>query len=201
MTAEQDSRRVGRELAAEAARYASLGWMRGTSGNLSVVLSRSPLRLAVTASGRDKGELSADDVVVVDELGGALPDQTEEPSAEAQLHAVISAVTGAGAVVHVHSTTAVLAAQRFPGGVGLEGLEMLKALGRAACGELVTIPVIENCQDMSLLGERFRASHDGAVPVVIVSGHGLYAWGGDLRQARRHTEAVDWLLKVALGVP
>jgi len=33
------------------------GWMLGTSGNLSVVLEREPLRLAITASGLDKGAL------------------------------------------------------------------------------------------------------------------------------------------------
>ncbi|EKX61287.1 hypothetical protein STRIP9103_01700 [Streptomyces ipomoeae 91-03] len=45
---------AGAVLAAESARFASSGWMRGTSGNLPVVLSRDPLRPAVTASGHDK---------------------------------------------------------------------------------------------------------------------------------------------------
>lgn len=66
-----DLHRAGSVLAAEAARYASFGWMRGTSGNLSVVVSRDPLRLAVTASGHDKGELTASDVVLVDGQGAA----------------------------------------------------------------------------------------------------------------------------------
>src|SRR3954468_14767078 len=52
---------AGRALAAEAARFAAMGWMRGTSGNLSVVLDRDPLRLAVTVSGLDKGELTSAD--------------------------------------------------------------------------------------------------------------------------------------------
>ena len=59
---------AGAALAAESARMAGLGWMRGTSGNLSVVLTRDPLRLAVTVSGLDKGELTSADVVVVDEM-------------------------------------------------------------------------------------------------------------------------------------
>jgi len=63
---------AGDALAAAAARFASLGWMRGTSGNVSLVLSSDPLRLAVTASGRDKGELTAADVVVVDADGRAV---------------------------------------------------------------------------------------------------------------------------------
>ena len=57
------------QLADEAARYAAMGWMRGTSGNLSVVLARDPLRLAVTASGLDKGELTARDHVEIDDDG------------------------------------------------------------------------------------------------------------------------------------
>ncbi|HRD99768.1 MAG TPA: hypothetical protein PLV68_00635, partial [Ilumatobacteraceae bacterium] len=39
---------AGGHLAAEAARFAALGWMRGTSGNLSTVLQRDPLHLAIT---------------------------------------------------------------------------------------------------------------------------------------------------------
>ncbi|MDF3142250.1 class II aldolase/adducin family protein, partial [Streptomyces sp. T21Q-yed] len=68
MTAEisqLDLEEAGAVLAAESARFASFGWMRGTSGNLSVVLTRDPLRLAVTASGHDKGELTPADVVLV----------------------------------------------------------------------------------------------------------------------------------------
>ena len=53
---------AGQALAAESARYAAMGWMRGTSGNLSMTLGRDPLRLAVTASGRDKGELTSSDM-------------------------------------------------------------------------------------------------------------------------------------------
>src|SRR5215203_1181885 len=79
---------AGTALAAASARLAQLGWMRGTAGNLSVVLRREPLCLAVTASGIDKGALTAADVVAVDGAGGAIdPAETRRPSAEAALHA------------------------------------------------------------------------------------------------------------------
>ena len=130
-----------------------MGWMRGSSGNLSVTLCRDPLRLAVTASGLDKGELTAEDVVVVDAFGAAV--SGGRPSAEAGLHARIAAVTGAGAVVHVHALAPVLAAARWPDGVALYGLEMLKGLGRAADGDLVTVPVIANGQG-EMKGQLFR---------------------------------------------
>ncbi|HEY3872682.1 MAG TPA: methylthioribulose 1-phosphate dehydratase [Actinocrinis sp.] len=195
---------AGRALAAESARFAGLGWMRGTSGNLSAVLSTDPLHLAVTVSGADKGELTSRDVVVVDEGGRAVPDQPrpgQVPSAEAGLHARIAAHTGAGAVVHVHTLPAVLAAHYWPDGVVLRNLEMLKGIGRAAHGEDVRLPVVGNDQDMRVLGDAFEKAYDRAapVPVLLVGRHGLYAWGRDLAQARHHTEIVDWLLRFHLA--
>lgn len=198
-TTDAGLRQVGVELAAEAARLASLGWMRATSGNLAVVLGRDPLRVAVTATGLDKGELTADDVVVVDERGQALAGQVARPSVEAALHARVLSLSGAGASVHVHPVAAVVAGCRWPGGIAVEGLEMLKALGRAAAGDRVTIPVVDNSQDMTVLGDRLAAVFDARVPAVVVAGHGLYVWGKDLRQARHHAEAVEWLLEVALA--
>jgi methylthioribulose-1-phosphate dehydratase len=187
---------VGQQLADEAARYAAMGWMRGTSGNLSVVLGRDPLRLAVTASGLDKGELTADDHVEIDELG--LPVSGGVPSAEAGLHARIAAVSGAGAVVHVHAMAPVLAGERWPGGVPLRDLEMLKGFGRAAHDDLVTIPVVPNDQDMRVLGDAFERGYRADTPALIVARHGIYVWGADLRQARYRLECLEWLLRFIL---
>jgi methylthioribulose-1-phosphate dehydratase len=189
-----DVEQAGEALARESARFAALGWMRGTSGNLSIVLAADPLRLAVSASGRDKGELTADDVVVVDSLGRAVDDGAAKPSAEAALHARIAELTGAGAVVHVHHLGSVIAAERASTGIRVEGLEMLKGIGRAAEGDEVHIPVIANSQDMRELGDRFAKAYEPATPAVVIARHGLYAWGRDLLQARHHTEIVAWVL-------
>ena len=185
---------AGDALAREAARFAALGWMRGTSGNLSVVVDADPLRIAVTASGRDKGELTAADAVVVDAAGRGVAPGGPKPSAEAAFHARIIELTGARAVVHVHHLGAVIAADRFPAGVRVEGLEMLKGIGRGAEDDVVTIPVIPNSQDMHELGDRLAKSYEAATPAVLIAKHGLYVWGTDLRQARHHTEIVAWVL-------
>jgi methylthioribulose-1-phosphate dehydratase len=191
---------AGARLAAEARRLTALGWMRATSGNLSEVLAPDPLRLAVTASGVDKGELAAESVVVVDAEGnpvavdGLAP---LKPSDEAALHARIAAATGAGAVIHVHPLAAVVAGRRSPEGVRLRGLEMQKALGRDA-DEEVLVPVIANSQDMGELSDRFDAAHDPRTPGVVVADHGLYVWGRDLVQARHRTESLEWLLEFHL---
>ncbi|MFD6288794.1 methylthioribulose 1-phosphate dehydratase [Streptomyces sp. NPDC060205] len=187
---------AGAVLAAESARFASFGWMRGTSGNLSVVLSRDPLRLAVTASGHDKGELTPADVVLVDGEGSAV--SGGKPSAEAALHARVAALTGAGAVVHVHTVASVALGRRSPGGIVLSDLEMLKGVGVPAHDVEVTLPVIANSQDMTVLGDRLEGARDSRMPAVVVAGHGLYVWGDSPRQARHHTEVVEWLLELEL---
>ncbi|NEC90554.1 methylthioribulose 1-phosphate dehydratase [Streptomyces sp. SID12501] len=192
-----DIEKAGAVLAAESARFASFGWMRGTSGNLSVVLSRDPLLLAVTASGHDKGELTPADVVLVDAQGAAV--NGGKPSAEAELHARVAALTGADAVVHVHTVASVAMGRREPGGIVFKDVEMLKGVGQPAHDVEVTLPVITNSQDMKVLGDRLDAARDPRMPAVVVAGHGLYVWGDDPRQARHHTEVVEWLLELELS--
>jgi methylthioribulose-1-phosphate dehydratase len=190
---------AGHALAAEAARYTAMGWMRGTSGNLSVRLSDDPLRLAVTASGLDKGSLTFEDVVEIDAAGTAvLPGKV--PSAEAGLHGRIAQVSGAGAVIHVHVLAPVLAAERWPDGVELRDLEMLKGFGRSAHDDLVTIPVVPNSQDMVVLGDAFERGFRADTPALIVARHGLYVWGTDLMQARHRAECLEWLLRFIMAV-
>ncbi|WP_278102798.1 methylthioribulose 1-phosphate dehydratase [Microbacterium proteolyticum] len=197
---------AGAALAAEASRFSGYGWMRGTSGNLSVVIDRDPLVLAVTASGLDKSELTDRDVVLIGADGGALdPDDPRPPSAEAGLHAHIAARTGAGAVFHVHAFDAVVAGHRWPGGVEIRDMEMLKGIGHRAHDETVTIPVIANDQDMAVEAARFDEVYVPAtaevpeVPALIVASHGMYAWGVDIAAARRHLEIAEWLLRFTVA--
>ncbi|GAA4423188.1 methylthioribulose 1-phosphate dehydratase [Actinokineospora soli] len=200
----RDALAAGTALAAESARYTGLGWMRGTSGNLSVTLSRDPLRLAVTASGLDKGELAPTDFVVVDADGAADADQPGGPgllpSAEAGLHAPIAVVAGAGAVVHLHMLAPVVAAELWPSGIVLRDLEMLKGFGRRAEGDEVVIPVVPNSQDMDVLGDDFERVHCPDTPALVVARHGVYVWADDLLTARHRAECLEWLLRFATEV-
>ncbi|KTS05266.1 methylthioribulose 1-phosphate dehydratase [Microbacterium testaceum] len=199
-------RAAGAALAAEASRFSGYGWMRGTSGNLSVVVDRDPLVLAVTASGLDKSELTDRDVVLIDAAGESLdPGDPRPPSAEAGLHAHIAARTGANAVFHVHAFNAVVAGHRWPEGVEIRDMEMLKGIGHRAHDETVTIPVIRNHQDMTVeaawFDEVYRpgTAEVPEVPALIVASHGIYAWGADVAAARRHLEITEWLLRFAVA--
>jgi methylthioribulose-1-phosphate dehydratase len=183
------------DLARASRRLYALGWMRGTSGNVSV---RDGSDILVTASGIDKSAVEAADAVLIDIRGEALPGQDKRPSAEAPIHAAVISQTEAGAVVHVHSLAAVEAAARWPTGVPLVDVEQLKGIGRGAHGDAVVVPVVSNSQDMADLSGRLLAARDPGVPGVIVAEHGLYAWGDSLGQAIDRTESFDWLFDHAL---
>jgi len=100
----------------------------GTSGNFSAVLSRDPLRLAITVSGVDKGLLSADQIVEIDAHGQVVAG-SGNPSAESSLHIAIARARGAGAVLHTHSIwSTIFSDTASEGGVAIEGYEMLKGL-------------------------------------------------------------------------
>src|SRR5712691_6505918 len=80
------------------------GWALGTSGNFSTVLDREPLRLAITASSVDKGRMTPDQILEIDENGRVLSGGGQgKPSAETLLHLAIVGNLRAGAVLHTHS--------------------------------------------------------------------------------------------------
>jgi 1,2-dihydroxy-3-keto-5-methylthiopentene dioxygenase len=66
------------------------GWVLGSSGNMSAVLSRDPLRIAITASGRDKGSLGQEHFIEIDERGSVVAG-AGRPSDETPLHLAIVA--------------------------------------------------------------------------------------------------------------
>ena len=80
------------ELAAIGRRFYARGWVLGTSGNFSAVVSRKPLRLAITSSSLPKGTLRASDILECDEQGRVVPrskTSKAKPSAETLLHVEI----------------------------------------------------------------------------------------------------------------
>lgn len=191
---------VAGELVEAAAELHRGGLMAATSGNLSAVVQRDPLRLAVTPSGFDKGSLKPSDVLCVD-AGGAVVAGTGRPSDELPLHLEVVERTGAGGVVHTHSIWATLVSQAHAteGGLTLFGYEMLKALaGVRTHRHREWLPILGNAQDYRELraevGATLRASP--ASHGLLLAGHGLYSWGRDLREARRHAEALEFLLEV-----
>ena len=176
------------------------GWVLGTSGNFSSVLSREPFRLAITSSGIDKGLIDAVNILEVDEMGSVVSG-TARASAETLLHVEIARRRGAGAVLHTHSiwSNILSEASAARGGIEISGYEMLKGLeGVQSHDEREWLPILENSQDMAALSgvvgetlDRFPACHG-----FLLRRHGLYTWGRDLAEAKRHVEIFEFLLEV-----
>lgn len=175
------------------------GWCDGTGGNFSVVVDREPLQLLMAPSGVDKGAVTSGDLIVVNGEGKVMKGKGRA-SAETLMHLRIVEQCGAGAVLHTHSINATWLSRRFldQGSLVLEGWEMLKGLqGINTHATSIELPIINNDQNLETLSETAGQRLEQAPHGLLVSGHGLYAWGADLQQARRHTEIHEFLLELA----
>jgi methylthioribulose-1-phosphate dehydratase len=175
------------------------GWALGTSGNFSALVSREPFRLAITRSGIDKGALSPGDILEIDGEGKVVAG-SGQPSAEASLHRAIVRARGAGAVLHTHSIWSTILSDAAGGdGLVLEGYEMLKGLdGVATHQHREWLPILENTQDWAAAVPQVEAMV-AAQPNThgfLIRRHGLYTWGRDLAEAKRHVETLEFLLEV-----
>ncbi|MGD0674491.1 MAG: methylthioribulose 1-phosphate dehydratase [Polyangiaceae bacterium] len=169
------------------------GWAPATAGNYSVRLDSR--HMAITVSGRHKGRLAAEDVMVVDCDGRPL--DARRPSAETPLHAVMYRLDPSlAAVVHTHSvlsTVLGMGAERS-GDLRLAGYEMLKALpGISTHDTSISVPIFDNTQDMLLLARSVEERWNKACPGYLIRGHGLYTWGATMAEALRSVEAFEFL--------
>ncbi len=187
---------TGRELAAQ-------GWTPATSSNFSMRLAGE--LIAMTVSGRDKGRLTPDDVMVVDGVGQPVG-TTARPSAETALHTQIyRRFPEVQAVLHTHSRQQTVASRLFaPAGVlRLEGWELQKAItGFTTHASVLELPVFPNTQHMPELTARVEAWLDAGRPLhaYLIEGHGLYTWGANMTDAKRHVEALEFLIACELDL-
>ncbi len=159
--------------------------------------------IAITVSGRHKGRLTPDDVMVIDANGEAVG-TIAKPSAETLLHTHIYArFPGTGAVLHTHSRAQTLASKLFErqGFIAFEDYELLKAFAGNLTHDLcMRVPVFSNTQDMPALVSEINAFMDRE-PIThgyLIEGHGIYTWGATMNDARRHLDAFEFLLECEL---
>lgn len=169
------------------------GWVPATSGNFSARLADG--RIAITVSGRHKGDLKREDIMLVDAAGNSLDGR--RPSAETLLHtALYRRFPGVGAVLHPHSPCATLISRWFTGEVVLEDYELLKALEGIDTHEArVVVPIFGNDQNIARLAAEVDDYMDRNPELLayIIAGHGFYTWGSSVTDALRHVEALEFL--------
>jgi methylthioribulose-1-phosphate dehydratase len=192
-------KQAAQELAAFSRALYERGWMPGTSGNLSMRLPDQPQKALITASGRDKGELTTQDMVEIDACKGepSRPGQLRA-SAETSIHAAVYRTTQAEAVIHVHSPYATVVASRAQltnttSLLHIERFELLKGLGLRDPSS-TAVAVFPNWPDVPLIAEDVEAyalSATDAPPGLLIADHGITTWGESLAQARNRLECLE----------
>jgi methylthioribulose-1-phosphate dehydratase len=169
------------------------GLAPATSGNYSIRLPDG--RIVITVSGIHKGKLTKADIMTMDTAGKPLEDK--KPSDEALLHSQIYRLyPEAAAILHVHSVPGTVVTRLNPlNEIILIGNEMLKVMpGIKTHDTSITVPVVDNSQDMQELSgaleDRFRKN----VPAYLIREHGFYVWGKDMAEAERIAEGLEYLL-------
>jgi methylthioribulose-1-phosphate dehydratase len=182
--------------------FHSRGWVPATGGNFSARLSSE--QVLITASGVHKGELRRSDFLVADMDGRPL-EAGRKSSYETGLHLQIyRRDPSIGAVLHVHTIANTVLSRRLDR-IVLSDYELLKLLpGAPDPAARVEIPVFGNDQDIARLSARVDAHMDVQnkgemkVPAYLIAGHGLYAWGDNVAQARHRVEALEFMLECEL---
>lgn len=200
------------------ARYHRAGWLFGTSGNLS---QRVGDRVVVTASGRDKGHLGPEDFVELDLDGNLLAAGNDvaadiirpvtgarcRPSAEATIHlAVYRTWPEARCALHVHTIASTLTT---PDGAFADdtprrtftGLELIKGWDLWDEHAVAHLPIFPNWPAVPDIARDIEAFYHAQpsrdVPALLITSHGITAWGNDAFSANRHLEVTEFLCQVA----
>ncbi|MFZ0869950.1 MAG: methylthioribulose 1-phosphate dehydratase [Rhodanobacter sp.] len=190
-------------IADTARELATLGWTPATSSNFSMRIDAD--HAAITISGRHKGRLGRDDIMLIDMHGHAVGTDAR-PSAETALHTqVYRRWPEMWAVLHTHSRTQSVASRLFAsdGVIRLQGWELQKAItGFTTHDSMLEIPVFPNTQHMPELVAQVDAWLDAGKPLhaYLIDGHGIYTWGRNMAETHRHLEALEFLLGCELDL-
>jgi methylthioribulose-1-phosphate dehydratase len=194
-----------RELLTELLRlFYAKNWVSGTGGGICATTPDGGLWLA--PSGVHKERVSPRDFFLVDvATGGVLAgpeDQRLRPSECGPIFRAAILRRRAGAVMHSHALSAVLAADLAQGdAVVFERLEMLKGIKGVSYRDRHAVPVIANTNreadlvhqaEAVLADDRFGGSY-----CILVRDHGAYIWGADAWETKRHAEVYHFLFEAA----
>ena len=181
------------QVAAACRALAQAGLVRATSGNVS---AREGDRVAITPTGGVLGELTADQIVVVD-LDGAVVEGSLAPTSEIALHLGVYRRYGAGAVVHTHAPVATalsIVVDELP----CVHYEMLALGGAIRVAPYRTFGTPE-------LAEVVLDALDGRT-AALMANHGALNYGTDIDTAVDGALLLEWACEVywraaALGEP
>lgn len=199
ITTEEKQRVIG-ELRDVKGLFASRGWFAGTSGNLSIRagdFSPEQFSFAITASGKDKSQQTPEDFLFVDQHGKPCEATKLKPSAETLIHCEIYKQTGCGAIFHVHTVFNNLVSEWFWNrkSVPVDGVELIKAFNIWDEEAHIEIPIVSNFADIPRIVPEVTERLDQRIPGILLRKHGIYAWGANAFEAKRHIEAFEFIFE------
>ncbi|KAI4456271.1 methylthioribulose-1-phosphate dehydratase [Holotrichia oblita] len=185
-----------------------LGWVTGTGGGISI---KHEDKIYIAPSGVQKERIQPDDIFVQNIEGRDLelppPEKKLKKSQCTPLFMCAYTARNAGAVIHSHSKSAVMATLLYPGKeFTCTHLEMIKGikdqkLGRNICyNERLVVPIIENTPFEEDLKDRMAQviTEYPSTCAVLVRRHGVYVWGDTWQQAKTMSECYDYLFDIAV---
>ena len=170
-----------------------------TFGNVSAI-DRNAGVIGIKPSGVNYDELKPADIVVVD-LEGTIIEGDRRPSSDTKTHLVLyNNFPDIGGVVHTHSTYAVAwaqAAREIPV-LGTTHADHLHI--EIPCTEFLTKEMIKGDYERETGNQiinRFRDLNYQEVEMVLIAGHGPFAWGTTPEQAVYNSVVLEELAKMA----
>lgn len=190
-----------RELIVELCRqFYGQGWVSGTGGGISI---REGNRVYVAPSGVQKERLTPEDIFVLDlhgEIVGTPANSSLKVSACTPLFFNAYKLRDAGAVLHSHSMSAMLATLVYDDVFEVTHLEMMKGITGIGYHDRLLVPIIENtaheCDLADAMADAMKAFPESQA--VLVRRHGVYVWGKDWVQAKTQAECYDYLFEAAV---
>lgn len=177
---------------------ASSGLVMGTFGNLSAA-DHGQNVMAIKPSGVAYDALSAEQMVVVSLMDGAVIDSTLRPSSDTPTHVELYRAFRTGAIVHTHSEFATMFAQ---------ARTAIRCMGTTHADYFRgDIPVTRSMHQHEVIDEyerntgrviveAFAALSPAEVPAVLVANHGPFAWGPDAWTAIEHAQVLEYLARL-----
>jgi L-ribulose-5-phosphate 4-epimerase len=155
---------------------------------------------AIKPSGVPYEKLTAADMVVID-LDDKTVEGTLRPSSDSKTHsALYRAFKGLGGIVHTHSTYATAWAQaRLP--IPILGTTHADHLAEdVPCTQIMSADAVGGDYEAETgrqIIDRFQGRDPHQTPMVLVAGHGPFAWGPTAEKAVYHAVVLEELAKIA----
>lgn len=174
------------------------GWVSGTGGGISI---KNKDFIYMAPSGVAKESMKPEDIFILDKNGKVHRNPENQKLKVSECHPLFmqAYAVGAGAVIHSHSIHAMLVTFLFKENFQIQNLEMAKGISNHRVFEACQVPIIANTEKEAQL-EKSLAKAVAANPkafAVLVRGHGVYIWGKDWQEAKKHAECYDYLFEAA----